>query len=51
MPGAPLARLEAEIALTTLFLRFPALRLATERRDYAENSNVRLLTSLPLAFG
>jgi hypothetical protein len=34
----------------TLFRRFPALRLATERREYAENFNVRLLASLPVAF-
>ncbi|MFC4375072.1 cytochrome P450 [Nocardia halotolerans] len=31
--GAPLARLEAEVALPALFARFPGLRLATEGAD------------------
>ncbi|MEC3917846.1 cytochrome P450 family protein [Nocardia sp. CDC160] len=31
--GAPLARLEASIALPALFARFPALRLATDAKD------------------
>jgi cytochrome P450 len=48
--GAALARLEAEIVFTTLLRRFPNLRLATARLDYADNFNVRLLQSLPVTF-
>jgi cytochrome P450 len=48
--GAPLARMEAEIALSTLFRRFPGLRLATDQLDYADDFNLLILRSLPVAF-
>nr|BFF19603.1 hypothetical protein GCM10025730_31240 [Promicromonospora thailandica] len=34
LPGEPLARLEAEIALPALFERFPGLRLADPDGDH-----------------
>ncbi len=46
--GAPLARLEGRIALQTVFERWPAIRQAGDLR-YANNFNVRLLHSLPVA--
>jgi cytochrome P450 len=49
--GAPLARLEAEIAFSTLFRRFPRLRVATDRVEYAENFNMRHLKGLPVSLG
>ena len=48
--GAPLARLEGQIALRTLLDRFPNLRLATTRPEYRENFNLRGLKSLPVVF-
>jgi cytochrome P450 len=50
--GAPLARLEAEIALTTLFRRLPGLRLAVPVDDLSWRP-VRLfrsLVSLPMTW-
>ena len=49
--GAPLARLEAEIVFSTLFRRFPRMRLATDRPEYAANFNMRQLTTLPVTLG
>ena len=46
--GAPLARLEGRIALQTLFERWPSIR-QTGELVYANNFNVRLLHSLPVA--
>jgi cytochrome P450 len=46
--GAPLARLEAEIALGTLVQRFPEMRLLTEAPAYKENIVLRGLASLPI---
>ena len=48
--GAPLARLEGRIALQTVFERWPAVRQAADL-VYANNFNVRLLHSLPVATG
>ena len=50
--GAPLARLEGQIALTTLFSRFPDLRLAQppESLRWRKSLIVRGLEELPLAF-
>ncbi|PYS92699.1 MAG: cytochrome P450 [Acidobacteria bacterium] len=50
--GAPLARLEGQIALTTLFQRFPNLRLAQapESLRWRKSLIVRGLEELPLAF-
>jgi cytochrome P450 len=46
--GAPLARLEGRIALQTVFERWPTIRQAGEL-EYADNFNVRILRSLPVA--
>ncbi|GLV54138.1 polyketide biosynthesis cytochrome P450 PksS [Dictyobacter sp. S3.2.2.5] len=50
--GAPLARLEGEIAFTTLLKRMPALHLNVPREiiTWRLSSNVRGLTALPVAF-
>ena len=50
--GAPLARLEGRIALTTLLERFPKLRLAVPADDlrWRKSFALRGLESLPLAF-
>lgn len=49
--GAPLARVEGEIALRTLFQRFKNLRLLTENPPYKEMITLRGLEALPVAFG
>jgi cytochrome P450 len=46
--GAPLARVEAEIALGTLVQRFPDMRLLTEAPAYKENIILRGLAALPV---
>lgn len=46
--GAPLARLEAQIAIQTLLRRFPGLRLLAEP-EFRENFVLRGLKSLPVA--
>jgi cytochrome P450 len=49
--GAPLARLEGQIALETLFRRYPDLRLAVPDSEIAwAPSFLRSLTGLPLLF-
>jgi cytochrome P450 len=48
--GAPLARLEAQIAFATILRRLPTLRLATDRLAYRDNFNLRGLESLPVVF-
>lgn len=50
--GAPLARLEAKIAITTLFNRMPALQLKGNREDIKWQGNylMRSLEELPLTF-
>jgi cytochrome P450 len=50
--GAPLARLEGQIAIGTLLQRLPNLRLACEfeQLTWTENLLVRGLTSLPVVF-
>ncbi len=47
--GAPLARLEGRIAITSLLDRFPQARLATERVQWREMVTLRGLTALPLS--
>ncbi|GHO56613.1 cytochrome P450 family protein [Ktedonobacter robiniae] len=50
--GAPLARLEGDIAFTTLLRRMPDLRLNVPRESvtWRGSFNLRGLTSLPVAF-
>jgi cytochrome P450 len=50
--GAPLARLEAEIALETLFRRLPGLRLAVEPHalDWRPTPGFRRVAALPVAW-
>ena len=50
--GAPLARLEAQIALAALFARFPGLRLAAspDALDYRPIPLFRSLVSLPVSW-
>ena len=48
--GAPLARLEAKIALTELLRRLPNLRLVGDTVERGPSMVVRPITSLPLAF-
>ena len=49
--GAPLARLEAEIAFATLLDRLPSLQLVEQPLVWRDNLGLRGLTSLPLTFG
>ncbi len=48
--GAPLATLEAEIALATLLMRFPDMKIERGRPEWADNAMLRRLKSLPVAF-
>ena len=48
--GAPLARLEAEVALGTLLRRFPRLRMETDKVEWRTNRALRGLVSLPVAY-
>ena len=48
--GAPLARLEGQIAFTTLLRRFPNLRLATDALEWQEHPTFRGVKSLPVVF-
>jgi cytochrome P450 len=49
--GAPLARLEAQIAFATILRRLPNVRLTTDRLTYRDNFNLRGLEALPVIFG
>ncbi len=49
--GAPLARLEGQIAIRTILRRLPALRLETDALQWRDGIMVRGLKSLPLSFG
>ena len=50
--GAPLARLEAKIAITTLFNRMPKLQIKGNREEIKWQGNylMRSLEELPLTF-
>jgi cytochrome P450 len=48
--GAPLARVEGEIALGELARRFEGLQLRTEAPEYKENIVLRGLAALPVGF-
>jgi len=48
--GAPLARVEGQIAINTLVQRLPKLALATDEPAYRQSLTLRGLTALPVAF-
>jgi cytochrome P450 len=48
--GAPLARLEGQIAILSLLQRFPNLSLATETLTYADNFVFRGVEALPVTY-
>jgi cytochrome P450 len=48
--GAPLARIEAQIALDAVLARLPGLALATDRPEWRESSTLRGLNALPVTF-
>jgi pimeloyl-[acyl-carrier protein] synthase len=48
--GAPLARVEAQIAINTLVKRMPKLALATDTPQFRESLTLRGLTTLPVGF-
>ena len=53
-PGAPLARLEAQIAISIILERLPGIRLAdpqlAEHPPWRQSTGLRLLESLPVIF-
>ena len=48
--GAPLARLEGEVALSTLIKRLPNIRLANDDPEWRMTFTLRGLTTLPVAW-
>jgi cytochrome P450 len=50
LDGAPLARVEAQIAFATLLRRLPDLRLETDALEWEPSLSFRGLTRLPVAF-
>src|SRR5262252_887425 len=48
--GAPLARVEGQIAIDTLVRRLPRLALATEHAEYRQSLTLRGLKTLPVKF-
>ena len=48
--GAPLARLEAQVALPLMLERLPHLELATCRPEWSPNTTIRSLKALPVRF-
>jgi pimeloyl-[acyl-carrier protein] synthase len=48
--GAPLARIEGQIAINTLVRRLPKLELATSEPEYRQSLTLRGLKALPVAF-
>ena len=48
--GAPLARVEGQIAIGTLVRRLPNLRLATEAPAFRQSLTLRGLSTLPVTF-
>jgi pimeloyl-[acyl-carrier protein] synthase len=49
--GAPLARLEAQVAIGTVLRRFPGLALAVERPIWRPSSALRGVEALPVVLG
>ncbi len=47
---APLARVEGQIALSTLVQRLPKLALATDTPQYRQSLTLRGLANLPVTF-
>jgi cytochrome P450 len=48
--GAPLARMEGQIAINTLLARLPRLALATDRPQFRQSLTLRGLQALPVTF-
>jgi len=48
--GAPLARIEGQIAISTLVRRMPKLELATAQPEYRQSLTLRGLKALPVRF-
>ena len=48
--GAPLARIEGQIALSTMLRRMPDLRLEPVPLTWRDNMGLRGLTALPVVF-
>jgi pimeloyl-[acyl-carrier protein] synthase len=48
--GAPLARIEGQIAINTLLRRLPKVSLATDEPEYRSSLTLRGLKALPVAF-
>ena len=48
--GAPLARIEGQIAFATVLRRLPDLRLESDKLVWRENLGLRGLTALPVSF-
>jgi cytochrome P450 len=48
--GAPLARIEGQLALGTLVARLPLMELAADEPEYKENLILRGLAALPVTF-
>jgi cytochrome P450 len=48
--GAPLARIEGQIAINTLLRRMPKLALATDQPEYRQSLTLRGLKALPVSF-
>ncbi len=49
--GAPLARAEGEIAITSLLDRFPNMQLKTDKIEWLENMSLRCPRALPMTLG
>ena len=48
--GAPLARVEGQIAINTLLQKLPKLALATDKPEYRQSLTLRGLAALPVSF-
>jgi len=48
--GAPLARIEGQIAINALLQRMPKLALATDTPQYRQSLTLRGLSALPVSF-
>jgi pimeloyl-[acyl-carrier protein] synthase len=48
--GAPLARMEGQIAINTMLRRLPKLALAIDKPDYRQSLTLRGLQALPVSF-